>query len=46
MLFPNPFIHPTTSAMEELIGVNNEKIGRDAGNKGGGFRVRYIKDKK
>lgn len=29
---------------ERLIGVNNGKIGRDAGNKGCGFSVRYIKD--
>lgn len=29
---------------ERLIGVNNGKIGRAAGNKGCGFSVRYIKD--
>jgi uncharacterized protein (TIGR02145 family) len=29
---------------ERLIGANNGKIGRDAGNKGCGFSVRYIKD--
>lgn len=30
--------------IERLIGVNNGKIGRDAGNKGCGFSVRYIKN--
>jgi len=30
--------------VERLIGVNNGKIGRAAGNKGCGFSVRYIKD--
>jgi uncharacterized protein (TIGR02145 family) len=29
---------------ERLLGVNNGKIGRDKGNKGCGFSVRYIKD--
>lgn len=29
---------------ERLVGVNNGKIGRAAGNKGCGFSVRYIKD--
>jgi uncharacterized protein (TIGR02145 family) len=29
---------------ERLVGVNNGRIGRDAGNKGCGFSVRYIKD--
>lgn len=32
-------------AIERLIGVNNGKIGRDAGNKGCGFSVRYIRDR-
>lgn len=31
-------------AYERLIGVRNGKIGRDKGNKGCGFSVRYIKD--
>lgn len=31
-------------ACERMIGVNNGKIGRAAGNKGCGFSVRYIKD--
>lgn len=29
---------------ERLLGVNNGKIGRDKGNKGCGFSVRYVKD--
>lgn len=31
-------------AYERLLGVHNGKIGRDKGNKGCGFSVRYIKD--
>jgi hypothetical protein len=31
-------------AYETLLGLNNGKIGRDKGNKGCGFSVRYIKD--
>jgi uncharacterized protein (TIGR02145 family) len=31
-------------AYERLLGLNNGKIGRDKGNKGCGFSVRYIKD--
>jgi uncharacterized protein (TIGR02145 family) len=31
-------------AFERLIGVKNEKIGREFGNKGCGFSVRYIKE--
>ena len=31
-------------AYERLLGLNNGKIGRDKGNKGCGFSVRYVKD--
>lgn len=31
-------------AVERLFGKNNQKIGRDYGNKGCGFSVRYVKD--
>ncbi len=31
-------------AYERLIGLNNKKIGREYGNKGCGFSVRYVRD--
>lgn len=33
-----------TRAAERLIGANNSKIGREFGNKGCGFSVRYVRD--
>ncbi len=37
--------YDTGRAIERLLGVNNGKIGRDVGNKGCGFSVRYVRDR-
>lgn len=36
--------HDNVRAHERLLGVNNKKIGREYGNKGCGFSVRYVRD--
>jgi len=36
--------HDSARAKERLIGINNTKIGRELGNKGCGFSVRYVRD--
>lgn len=36
--------HDRERALERLLGIKNQKIGRDYGNKGCGFSVRYVKD--
>ncbi|WP_019038382.1 FISUMP domain-containing protein [Psychroflexus tropicus] len=36
--------HDKERAYERLIGVTNERIGREFGNKGCGFSVRYVRD--
>ncbi len=36
--------HDKERAYERLVGINNPKIGREYGNKGCGFSVRYVRD--